>query len=91
LTIARGNEVDVVVEEGAELLAIETKSSQTVARDFFAGPQAFARDGGSRATRSVRSGAGADLPREEGARRDAGGGHAAAEQANANAGSVTVW
>jgi predicted AAA+ superfamily ATPase len=38
----RGNEVDVVVEEGAELLAIETKSGQTVASDFFTGLQAFA-------------------------------------------------
>lgn len=38
----KGNEVDVVVELGAELLAVETKSGQTVADDFFAGLHAFA-------------------------------------------------
>lgn len=38
----KGNEVDVVVELGRELLAVETKSGQTVANDFFDGLRAFA-------------------------------------------------
>ena len=38
----KGTEVDVVVELGRKLLAVETKSGQTVAGDFFAGLKAFA-------------------------------------------------
>jgi predicted AAA+ superfamily ATPase len=38
----RGAEVDVIVETGAACLAVETKSGQTVAEDFFAGLRAFA-------------------------------------------------
>jgi len=37
----KGAEVDLVVELGRETLAVETKSGQTVAGDFFAGLQAF--------------------------------------------------
>jgi predicted AAA+ superfamily ATPase len=33
----RGAEVDLVVEEGRSLLAVETKSGQTIASDFFTG------------------------------------------------------
>lgn len=38
----KGQEVDVIIELGRELLAVETKSGQTVADDFFAGLRAFA-------------------------------------------------
>lgn len=38
----KGLEVDLVVELGQSLLAVETKSGETVAGDFFAGVQAFA-------------------------------------------------
>lgn len=38
----KGNEVDLVLERAADILAVETKSGQTVADDFFAGLQAFA-------------------------------------------------
>lgn len=38
----KGNEVDVVVELGRELLAVEVKSGQTIAADFFAGLRTFA-------------------------------------------------
>lgn len=34
---SNGNEVDVIIEQGAKLVAIEVKSGLTVARDFFAG------------------------------------------------------
>ena len=37
----KGAEVDVVLESGERLLAIETKSGRTVAEDFFAGLTAF--------------------------------------------------
>ncbi|MCC6763485.1 MAG: ATP-binding protein [Deltaproteobacteria bacterium] len=37
----KGQEVDVIVELGRELLAVETKSGQTVADDFFDGLRAF--------------------------------------------------
>ncbi len=37
----KGSEVDLVVEEGRSLLAVETKSGQTVASDFFAGLESF--------------------------------------------------
>jgi len=39
----RGEEVDLVVEEGRDLLAVEIKSGQTVAREFFAALGKFAR------------------------------------------------
>jgi hypothetical protein len=39
----KGVEVDAIVETGEGLIAIETKSAQTVAEDFFAGLAAFAR------------------------------------------------
>lgn len=38
----KGAEVDLVVEEGGELIAVETKSGQTVADDFFRGLRSFA-------------------------------------------------
>jgi len=38
----KGAEVDLVVDLGRQLLAVETKSGQTVAGDFFAGLQGFA-------------------------------------------------
>jgi predicted AAA+ superfamily ATPase len=51
----KGAEVDVVVELGRELLAVETKSGQTVAGDFFAGLQTFASlIASSRLRREVR-------------------------------------
>ncbi len=51
----KGAEVDVVVELGRELLAVETKSGQTVAGDFFAGLATFASlVGASRPRRQVR-------------------------------------
>lgn len=51
----KGAEVDLVVELGRKLLAVETKSGQTVAGDFFAGLQAFASlMGSSRLRREVR-------------------------------------
>jgi predicted AAA+ superfamily ATPase len=37
-----GTEVDLVVELGRSLLAVETKSGQTIVSDFFAGLDAFA-------------------------------------------------
>ena len=37
----KGREVDLIVERGQDLLAVETKSGQTVADDFFAGLRAF--------------------------------------------------
>jgi predicted AAA+ superfamily ATPase len=39
----KGAEVDIVVERGDALLAVETKSGQTIAADFFAGLAAFTR------------------------------------------------
>jgi hypothetical protein len=51
----KGAEVDVVVELGRELLAVETKSGQTVAGDFFAGLETFASlIASSRLRREVR-------------------------------------
>lgn len=38
----KGAEVDLVVEDGRALFAVETKSGQTVVRDFFAGLESFA-------------------------------------------------
>ena len=38
----KGTEVDLVVEIGPQLLAVETKSGQTVAGDFFSGIESFA-------------------------------------------------
>lgn len=37
----KGSEVDLIVEDGRTLLAVETKSGQTVAADFFAGLESF--------------------------------------------------
>jgi uncharacterized protein len=37
----KGNEVDLIVELGRDLLAVETKSGQTVVEDFFAGLRTF--------------------------------------------------
>ncbi|HVS00744.1 MAG TPA: ATP-binding protein [Thermoanaerobaculia bacterium] len=37
----KGAEVDVVIEEGLSLLAVETKSGQTIAQDFFTGLESF--------------------------------------------------
>jgi len=37
----KGLEVDIVIEDGRSLLAIETKSGQTIAGDFFAGLESF--------------------------------------------------
>lgn len=38
----KGAEVDVIIEDGLSLLAVETKSGQTVAQEFFAGLESFA-------------------------------------------------
>lgn len=38
----KGTEVDLIVEDGRALLAVETKSGQTIAGDFFAGLESFA-------------------------------------------------
>jgi predicted AAA+ superfamily ATPase len=38
----KGLEVDAILERGTELLAVETKSGQTVAEDFFAALRSFA-------------------------------------------------
>lgn len=38
----KGNEVDVVLEAGDGLVAVETKSAQTVASDFFASLEVLA-------------------------------------------------
>ena len=52
----RGAEVDLLVELGRSFLAIETKSGQTVAADFFAGLRAFeSHVDAARLRRSVRS------------------------------------
>jgi len=52
----KGAEVDLVVDLGRELLAVETKSGQTVAGDFFAGLHTFASlVAASRQRREVRS------------------------------------
>lgn len=52
----KGAEVDLVVELGEILLAIETKSGQTIAEDFFAGLRTFAEAlGDSRSKRKIRS------------------------------------
>jgi predicted AAA+ superfamily ATPase len=37
----RGSEVDLVIEDGRTLFAVETKSGQTIASDFFAGLESF--------------------------------------------------
>ncbi|HWM91953.1 MAG TPA: ATP-binding protein [Thermoanaerobaculia bacterium] len=37
----KGSEVDVIVEDGRSLIAVETKSGQTIAGDFFAGLESF--------------------------------------------------
>jgi uncharacterized protein len=37
----KGTEVDLVIEDGRALLAVETKSGQTIAGDFFAGLESF--------------------------------------------------
>jgi len=37
----KGEEVDLVIEDGRSLLAVETKSGQTVAGDFFSGLESF--------------------------------------------------
>ncbi|HEV2852115.1 MAG TPA: ATP-binding protein [Thermoanaerobaculia bacterium] len=37
----KGSEVDLVIEDGLSLLAVETKSGQTIAGDFFAGLESF--------------------------------------------------
>jgi predicted AAA+ superfamily ATPase len=37
----KGTEVDLIVEDGRALLAVETKSGQTIANDFFAGLESF--------------------------------------------------
>src|SRR5215203_1361759 len=37
----KGSEVDLVIEEGRSLFAVETKSGQTIAGDFFAGLESF--------------------------------------------------
>lgn len=52
----KGVEVDAIVEIGEGLIAVETKSAQTVADDFFAGLHAFARlQEGSRRRRPLES------------------------------------
>lgn len=43
----KGVEVDAVPERGDRLLAVETKSGQTVAEDFFTGLKVFGRQLGS--------------------------------------------
>ena len=51
----KGREVDLLVEDGGALTAVETKSAQTVNDDFFAGLAAFADLVGSgRRVRSLR-------------------------------------
>jgi len=51
----KGNEVDLVVELGLELIAVEAKSGQTIAADFFAGLASFASlVESSRSRRGVR-------------------------------------
>ncbi len=37
----KGSEVDLVIEDGGSLIAVETKSGQTIASDFFAGLESF--------------------------------------------------
>lgn len=46
---SNGNEVDVVVEDGAQLIPVEIKSGKTVARDFFSGLDRWKALAGSRA------------------------------------------
>jgi predicted AAA+ superfamily ATPase len=50
----RGSEVDLVVETGRSVLAVETRSGQTVAEDFFAGLRSFAAALGRRASSRPR-------------------------------------
>jgi uncharacterized protein len=38
----KGTEVDLIIEDGRALLAVETKSGQTIAGDFFSGLESFA-------------------------------------------------
>lgn len=45
-----GNEVDLLVERGLELAAVEIKSGQTVTRDYFQGLNRFAMVAGDRLT-----------------------------------------
>jgi hypothetical protein len=45
-----GNEVDLLVERGLELEAVEIKSGQTVTRDYFQGLNRFAKVAGDRLT-----------------------------------------
>jgi hypothetical protein len=37
----KGSEVDLVIEDSGSLIAVETKSGQTIASDFFAGLESF--------------------------------------------------
>lgn len=46
---SNGNEVDVVVEAGVQLIPVEIKSGKTVARDFFSGLDRWKALAGSRA------------------------------------------
>lgn len=48
---AAGNEIDVLLDDGGELAAVEVKSAQTVASDFFAGLRFFAELAGDPAPR----------------------------------------
>jgi len=49
----KGNEVDLVIETGDRLLAVETKSGQTIASDFFRGLDLFEKRAGAASVTKV--------------------------------------
>lgn len=51
----KGLEIDAILESGRDLLAVETKSGQTVAEDFFAALRSFAAIFAGKPTPRVRS------------------------------------
>lgn len=53
---ARGHEVDVVLEQGSELVAVEIKSGETVTGDFFSGLRFFRDLAGGAPTALVYAG-----------------------------------
>lgn len=65
---SNGNEVDVIIEQGAKLVAIEVKSGLTVARDFFAGLEKWLALAGGLAAGSVLIYGGEESYRHKGTR-----------------------
>ena len=65
---SNGNEVDVIIEQGLKLAAIEVKSGMTVARDFFSGLEKWLALSGGLADDSVLIYGGEESYRHKGVR-----------------------